>query len=203
MKTKYLEKIGNYTIIRFIADAAADSEAAKEKIASLITPEMNEEDVQRLYMENLVYAKVGQEAELIDDAEGDQIRQKLDTKGENRLLLDNGKFIADYRGVEYWINKKGKWKKETIDEIGVSLSTHAVLQKDLSGEQQEEIFLQQRAEQIAAMMPEEKEKARQSELDALADEADRLARRAQIQSQVFDPKTWYEERVKEVNAKYA
>jgi hypothetical protein len=203
MKIKYMEKIGGYTIIRFITDAAVDPEKTKQKIEPMIKPDMTEQDIQRLYMKNLVYAKTGPEAELIDDDAGKIIQKKLDEKGINRQLLDNGEYVADFRGAEYWGNKKGKWEKGEIESIGVPLPSNAVLSENLTQEQQAEIAAQQRAEQIAAMSPQDRAKAEQAELDALADEAARLEKRAEIQGKKFDPNAWYGKQAAAVQAKYA
>jgi len=202
MKIKYKEKIGEYTVIWFITDAVVDPEATKDKIESLITSEMTEADIEQLYMANLVYAKVGPEADLLENSVGEAIQQKLNNKGENQLLLDNGEYVDNYCGVEYWILKSGKWAKEKIENIGIALPSGAVLPDQLTGEQQAEIYAQQEAERIAAMPPEEKATAKQAALDALADEADRLDRRAKIQNQIFDPILWYRERADAVEAKY-
>jgi len=53
------------------------------------------------------------------------------------------------------------------------------------------------------MTPEEKAAAKQAALDALADEADRLDRRAKIQQQAFDPVAWYREHSSTIEEKYS
>jgi hypothetical protein len=205
MKAKYKETIDGHTVVMFIANAAADPERTKRKIAPMVKPDMSGQDIERLCMENLAYAKAGPEAELIEDKAAGQIQVKLDKKGANRLLLENGGYIADYRGVECWSrNKKpGGWAKEKIEKTGIELPASAVMQENLSQEQNAEIAAQQRAKQIAALPPEERAKAEQAELDALADEAARLEKRAEIQGEPFDPKAWFREQIMAVEVKYA
>ena len=85
MKVLYKEKIGNKTIIRFIADAVVDNEETKKRVSALIKPGMTEKEIENLYNENLVYAKVGQEADLIDDDLAGRLQSKLDEMGEHKL----------------------------------------------------------------------------------------------------------------------
>jgi len=203
MKVRYKVKIGDYTIVTHVADAAVDPERTKEKIAPMIKPEMNDDDIKRLFNENLVYANVGPEADLVSDETGSQVQDKLDEAGKHRRLLVSGEYIVDHRCCEYWIKKSGKWANEKIEEIGVELPEGAVLQEDFTPEQQEEIADWQETERIAGMSLEEKAAAKQSALDALADEADRLDRRSKIQEQAFDPIIWYKERARFIEAKYA
>jgi hypothetical protein len=204
MKAKYTQIIDRQPIVTAVQKISPDPEATKRKITPMIKPGMKEKDIERLYNENPVY-RVGQEAELISDEEGDQVQEKLKKRGMNRLLHKNGKYVVDYRNIEYWRNNKksGKWLKEKIEHIEIELPADAVLQENLTQEQQEEIAAQKRAEEIAAMTPEKKAEMEKAELDAVADEADRLARRAEIQGKTFDPKAWYKEQVKSVIAKFA
>ena len=83
------------------------------------------------------------------------------------------------------------------------LPSGAVLQENLTPEQQKEIAEQQEAARIVAMSDEDKEKVKQAALDALADEADKQARRAEIQKKAFDPIAWYSERAGAIEVKYS
>jgi len=174
MKVKYKEKIGEHTIVRFIGDAVIDSAKTMAKIKALITPETNEADVQRLYMDNLVYAKTGEEAELISDEVGEQLQTKLGAMGKDKKLLTSGEYIDDYRDVEYWIKSAKGWTKEKIEEIGVSLPAGAVLQENLTREQQQEISAQQEEERVAALTPEQKAEEQRRKIQARFAEIDRL-----------------------------
>ena len=203
MKVRYKEKIGSYVIIRFIADAPVDVEETKRKIADMITPEMTEEDAQQLYMDNLIYAKVGDEGELIDDHLGEQDQKKLDEAGEHRLLLESGEYISDYLGTEYWIKKSGKWLQERIEGIGIALPKGAVLQEDIAAWQQAEISAQQEAERIAALPPGEKEEEKKARLHALAREAIQKAEEAELLEEAFDKLSWLKPKRAEVEALYA
>jgi hypothetical protein len=100
MKACYKEIIDGYSVIRFITDATVDPEKTKRKIKSMITKGMSEADIENLYMKNLVYA-ITPEAELLEDKIANPIQHRFDNKEPNQLLLDNGEYIADNRGVEY------------------------------------------------------------------------------------------------------
>ena len=202
MKVVYKEKIGNYVIIRFIANAAVDSEKTKEKIAPMITSEMTEEDVEKLYMANLVYAAVGPEAELVDVKTGEELQKKFLERGPNQLLLDGGEYIADYRGVEYWLKNRGEWKRETIEEIGVEVPAGAVLQETLSQELKAEIAVQQEEERLAKLTPEQLTSEEEYAIAAALREVAILKGEAEIEEKPFDAKEEFRQRKEKIQAKY-
>jgi len=203
MKVIFKREVGNYSIIVNVADAPVDTVKTNQKIEPMITPDMTGSDVERLYMGNLVCANYGSEADVVDDSVGEIIQKKLDARGENRQLLDSGEYIDDYRGAEYYTKQTGRWCKDKIEEIGIKFAHGEIPVAELTPEIQAEINAQHEEEKIAAMAPEEKEIAKQAALDALADEADRQARRAEIQKRKFDPSAWYTERASVIEQKYA
>jgi len=178
MRVKYNEKIGIYTIIRFITDITWDPVKTGKKIKSMITPEMTEEDKKRLYMDNLEPADYGSEAEVIEDDEAEIIKQKLDSMGENKKLLDkddNGdyEYIDDYRDTEYWIRLADAWTKEKVEEIGQTLPGGAILQENLTPEYQEEIRIQQEEERLAALTPKQRAEEGKRKIEAQLAKFDR------------------------------
>jgi len=203
MKAMFKVQIGDYSIIQNIADAAVDAVRTQKGIKSLLKPEMTKEDRERLYMENLVYANVGPETELIDDNMAKELQQKLDTKEEHSLLLSNGDYLPNFYDVEYWNKKNGKWVKSKIDEIGIAPPKAAVLLDKLSREQQEEINAQQEEERIANLTPEKKEEEKDARLHALAREALNKAEEAELLGQVFDKKAWVSSKIQNVERMYA
>ena len=202
MKAAYKANIGIYTIYTHVADVQPDQEATKRKIAPLVRPEMTDEEYAELFNANLVPAMYGPEADVVSDERGGEIQRGIGEAGKHRKFLTDGGYVADHRCCEYWIKRSGKWAKEKIEEIGVELPGGAVLQEDLTPEQREEIAGQQEAERIAAMPPEDREKAEEAALNALADEADRLERRYKIQGKPFDAKAYYGEGAKKIGEKY-
>jgi len=143
-------------------------------------------------MDNLVYAKVGPEAELIADSVADHIRQKLDAKGENRLLLDNGEYIADYRGTEYYVKQAGRWCKEKIDSIGIALDHGEIPVSEITPEIQAEISAQQETERIAGLTLEKKTEEKNNRLRALAREAVMKAEESELLGEAFDRHAWFQ-----------
>ena len=157
----------------------------------------------RLYMENPVYFPCGPGHHCLADGEYETLKAKFDALGEHERLTLSGEVIADNRGVEYRRKDGGKWIQGKIENIGEKLPAKAVIADKLTPEQQQEISAQEEAERIAAMSAEDKAQAKQAALDALADEADRLDRRAKIQGKEFDPVAYYNERTGAIETKYA
>jgi len=202
MKALYKDKIGEYNIVLFITDVPIDTEATNVKIEPMKKPGMTKEEIDRLFMDNLQPSKFGPEADIVEDSVAIKIQRKLDARGENCLLLVGGDYIADYRGAEYWIKESGKWEKERIEDVGIGLPVGAVLQENLSKEQQEEIFGQQEAERIAGLSPEEKAKEKSSRLHAIARETIMKAEEAELLGEMFDKQVWLQSEKVEIEKLY-
>ena len=203
MKVCYKQKIDGHVCVRFIANAAVDTEKTKEKIEPLITRNMSDKEIDDLYMDNLVYASIGPEGELINEETATQIQAKLDELGESQLLLDNGKYIEDFRNTEYFIKKAGEWKKEKIESLGVSLPKGAILEKDLSKEQQEEMSAQTERERISGLSPEERIKEKKQRLLIFAREANQMEKDSELLEEKFDKKAWFDLQRAKVEKEYA
>jgi len=213
MKVKFKEKSGDYTIVRFIRDAVVDTVATNAAIAAnFFTPEMKQQEKDRILRENyeqgnFVYAGYGEEADLVEDNEGEQIQQALSGLEKNQLLLDAGRNvgqkIADYRGVEYNIKKSGEWKKERIEEIGLSLPKGAILQENLTREQQIEMSEQQETKRIAGLSAEQKEEEKETRLRAAAREALNRAQEEELLGKTFDKQAFLQPKKAEIELLYA
>jgi len=166
MKLRYKEKVGEYDIVRFVRDAVIDSQKTMKKIEALISPEMSEADIKRLFNDNLEFAQPGGEADLIEDAEGEQTSEMLAAMDSNKRLLTSLEYIDDHRGVEYWHKPAGTWLKETVEEIGVALPSDAIKQENLDSEQQLEIREQQEAERFAALTPKQQAEETKRKVEA-------------------------------------
>jgi len=203
MQVMYKQEIDGYTIIRFIANAVDDPEATKAKILPMMTDEMTKEEIEALYEENKVFSIVGPEAELIEDSVGIEKQRKLDTAGKHRLLLVSGEYISNFKDVEYWSHKTGKWQKEKINNLGENLPADAVLQEDLTEEQQKEINFQNEQDRIASLTPDEKTKEKEAKLFAIAREAISRHDEAELLGLPFDKIAWITPRRSEIEAQYA
>ena len=203
MKNIHKRKIGSHVCIIFISKTSNDSEETKRKIESMITEDMTEEDVKRLYMENREPSKHGKELETVDDEIADQLQQKLDAMGKNQLLLENGEYIDNYLGTEYWIKISSKWVQKKIEDTGIILPLGAVLQENLTAEQQKEISIQNEAERIAGLTPEEKAKEKKDRLHALAREAIMMEEEAELLDEQFDKRAWMLPMKQEIERLYA
>lgn len=196
--------ISGRTFIINIDDAVVDSEKTKQKIASFITDEMTEEDIENLFNENHVYSLVGPEAEIIDDEKGSQIKEKLDAKGVHQLLEDiSFQYVANNRGTEYLIKKTGRWTKEKIEDIGIDLPEGAIILEELTPEQKQEVSAQEEEERISALTPEEKATEKRNRLHALAREAINKEQEAAILEEPFDRMAWLQPQKQEIERLFA
>jgi hypothetical protein len=143
----------------------------------------------------------------VTDAEAAVIEGQLASLADHQVLAKtpdkNGQIVPDFLDVEYQIKRNSRWEKEKMTECGVALPLGAVMRENLTEAQNKEIREQEEADRLSALTPEQKAAEKQSALDALADEADRLARRAQIQGTEFDPVAYYNEKAPAIEAKYA
>ncbi|MDR0758645.1 MAG: hypothetical protein LBF74_00835 [Treponema sp.] len=157
----------------------------------------------RLYEEAAVYCLPGTGQKILSEAEEADLIAKWAELQPHEALTMEGEVIPDYRGTEYHLKTAGVWSKVKIEDIGVPLPEGVVLPDDLTPTQREEIAAQQEADRLAALTPEQRETEKQGRLDTVADEADRLFRRSQIQGREFDTAAYYAEKSAEIEAKYA
>ncbi|MDR1287993.1 MAG: hypothetical protein LBK08_10325 [Treponema sp.] len=187
---------------------AAEWHAAHARIPALeeeLKPLLDAYEKKReaLFMENPAYFLPGPGAVQASDEEAAPLEAKLAALKEHEKLTLEGEVIPDYRGVEYWQKTGGVWVKTKIEDIGIGLPGDAILPGSLSEAVLTEIAAQEEAARIAGLTPEQKAAGKQASLDALADEAARLEKRAQIQGNDFDAAAWYGEHKTAVEAKYA
>jgi hypothetical protein len=181
-------------IIRGFSDPAVDPVETDKKVAQ-IRHSFPNAPLEKLYADNAVYSDPGFDTRALEEA--------FLSLGENETLTADGEVIPDFRGVEYWEKTSGRWEKLKIELADVPLPAGAVLPDDLTPEQRQEIGAQQEADRIATLTPEQRDAELEARLDALADEASQLEKRAQIQGKPFDAAAWYQEKSPEITAKYA
>jgi hypothetical protein len=200
-----LEEIDGHTIISGFDVCPIDPEATKVAVEKQIAknPALAEGDMETLFETYTAYSIVGPGRKCLTEAEHAEHKAKFDALREHERLTEGLAILPDYRGVEYWRQSGGRWGKAKIEQLGVAMPDGAVLDKDLSPEQRGEITAQQESDRVAGLSGEQKAAEKQARLDAAADEADRLSRRAQIQSKAFDAAAWYGEKAAEIEAKYA
>jgi hypothetical protein len=169
-------------------------------------PNAKADEIERLFEEHKQYAPLQKNEKPLQDNTCHQLQEKLTSLGKHEILLTDGTIIPNYNGNEYWKKKDGRWIKDKIQNIGMPIPAGAILVDELNSEQYaeqyQEITKQTENERIAGLTKEEVAKELQSALDALADEAARLEKRAQIQRNVFDPVAWYEEEKQKIQEKY-
>jgi hypothetical protein len=211
----YIE-IDGYQVFSSANDASADPEATKIKIAEKLGIEKedvpNLDNYEELFEENRTPFEPGANQVNMEDSEAAPLVEKAKELNENQKLLMNGEIIPFYIGAEYYRQENGKWEKFKIEHAGEEPA--GPLPDELTPEQKEEIKTQEEEAQkiktreeerrrICCMSPEERAEALQNELDALADEAAKLEKRAQIQGKDFNPIAWYQEHAAAVREKYS
>ena len=205
MKVVGYREIDGYKIVTTINDRSVDSEATKKEIARHAGVPVDKifqhlPNYRELFHRHKVFFDPGPNQQIIEDAQADQLIHALNSLQPKHLLLINGEIIPNYVDTEYWIKLEDKWEKRKIEHIGEDLE--GILPENLTQEQQEEIRTQEEEKRICCMTPEERAEALVRELDALADEAARLEKRAQIQQKEFDPIAWYQDGEVRLHEKY-
>jgi hypothetical protein len=155
-----------------------------------------------LYEECAIYFPASEGAKILSEAEEADLVPKRAALKEHEALTLSGDIIPDWRGTEYHLKTGGTWEKAKMEHINEELPEGAALPDGLTADQRAEIAAQGETERIAALSPEEKEAEKQARLDAAADEADRLERRARIQQADFDSSAYYAEKKAEIEAAY-
>lgn len=205
MKVIGFLEIDEYKIITAIEEVSADPEATKAEIAKQENIDIDSvvelDNYEELFERYKVPFHLKPNQIRLDDPDAEILEEKKAGLNQNQLLLVTGEILANYVGTEYWRQVNGKWEKQKIERLGEEPA--GPTQEELSPEQQEEIRAQEEESRICCMSPEERAEALQRELDALADEAARLEKRAQIQGNVFDTAAWYQEHAAAVREKYS
>jgi hypothetical protein len=215
MKVIGFIEIGGYQIFTSAKEASADPEATKAEIAKQegidIDQVLELDNYEELFEKKKIYFRPGPNQINMEDPEADPLIEKFKSLNENQLLTLTGQIIPNYIDTEYYAQENGKWKKIKIEHVGEIPC--GPKREELAPEQLEEIRAQEETERkikmqeeerqrICCMTPEERAEALQRELDALADEAAKLEKRAHIQGNDFDPVAWYQEHSTAVRNKY-
>jgi len=199
----FRKTIGNYTLIRDITPAEVDAIRTFRKIDAKIKPDMTESEIQQLYMDNREYAGVGAEGTRVRAKTAKPLIKKLKEAGENRLLLENGEYIVNYHGKEYWTNENNVWKKEKVEGIGIAIPNNAIFDTDLTEKQRKEIADQTEKERIANLSSEERQKEKRGRLLSVFHTAKTKAEEAEFLGEEFDKEAWLREQKDEIERIYA
>jgi hypothetical protein len=130
------------------------------------------------------------------------------SKANTAVKLD-GTTVDDFRGTTYWTaTKKGVWSAATIDKLGDTVPSGAILDADLTADQKTEIAAQTETERLAALSD------AQRLAEATAAKAAALAESVQTQSAeliagkdsataLADAQAQYKAALSEINSKYS
>jgi hypothetical protein len=212
-KLKRIEELDGYIIIRGYEDCPFNPEETKAAVAAAVkkNPALKEMGLEELIEKHRVcFDNVGPGKKLFADSDYGVLEEKFDTLEENQLLTEALQVIPDLRGVEYWQKEASRWTHVKIVKIGEDVPKKgAVLPDKLTAEQREEIAVQERADRIAALSPDEKDAEKQAQIKAVFKEALARKQEAELEAEVndtpmaFDSVAWARERKTEIEAQYA
>jgi hypothetical protein len=198
--------IDGYDIVSAVVKATANPAETIKEIATVlnISPQQVtlHPSFDQLFEQYASYFPVKPGEKVLTSIEAANLKSNLARATDHEALTLTGELIPDQRGMEYHIKTAGAWARAQVDHIGDPLPDGAVLPDDLTAGQRAEIAAQAEAERIAALTLEQKDAEKQAALDAAADEAARLEKRAQIQGKDFDPAAYYAVHQAEIEAKY-
>ena len=215
MKVIGFIEIDEYKIFSSANEVSADPEATKAKIAEKLGIDIDDvpylDNYEELFEENKEPFGPGANQVNMEDSDAAPLIEKSKELKEHQKLLLSGEIIPYFVGTDYYRKVNGKWEKRKIERAGES--PDGLLKEELTQEQLEEIrtqeaeaqkirVLEEERRRICSMSTEERSENLKQELDALADEAAKLEKRAQIQGNDFNPISWYQERSAAVREKY-
>jgi hypothetical protein len=203
MKIKRTKKVDDYIIIVNVTDRTIDPSATEGKIAPFIKEETTDEELMKLINENLEYAPLEADENLVSDEEGDALQEKLSDLGEKEFLADDESIIKDYRGVKYWKKDGSRWVIDEVKKIGTTVPMGGVIESALTNEQQKEIATQKENERIAGLTLEQKMAEKEANITSVLNEARIKKENAEIAEEEFDAKLWFKTKKAEIEEKYA
>jgi hypothetical protein len=207
-----LEEIDGYSVICGFDVCPFDPEATKAVVEEQIrqNPNLAQTNLETLFATYAVYS-VNPEAgqKLVSEDEYTDHKARLDTLEEHQCLTEDLETISDFRNVKYWQKLDGRWGEHKIEHLDETVPVDAILPDALNAALREEIAVQERADRIAALSPEEKESEKQAQIKAVIHEAVIKKQEAEIEAGVnetsltFDPVAWVREQKREIEALYA
>jgi hypothetical protein len=207
-----IEEIDGYSIIRGFDTCPVNPEATKAAVERQIAenPALANTDLETLFETYVVYSmNLGPGRKCVTEAEYDEHKSKFDALQEHQLLAKELEIIPDFRNTEYWKKSGGRWGKIKSAHIGEVVPANAVLPDALTEAQRAEIAAQERADRIAALSPEDREKEKQAQIKAVIHEAAIKKQEAELEAGVndtlltFDSVAWARGRKEEIEALYA
>jgi hypothetical protein len=207
-----LEEVDGYSLIRGFDVCPVDPEATKAAVKEQISknPDLAQGDLGTLFETYAVQSvNTGPGRKAIDEDDGVAHKEKFEALGEHRRLTKDLETITDFRDSEYWQKQDGRWEKTKIELIGEIIPSDAFVADTLTAAQRAEIAVQEKADRIAALSPEDKAAEKQAQIKAVIHEAVIKKQEAELEAEVndtpltFDSVAWARERKSEIEAIYA
>jgi len=155
----------------------------------------------QLIKDNAIYfqPKVGEN--IIDESTYNSLIEK--NPGQYGKLCSDGTIISDYRNEICYLKIDNRWSKVSF-QLGEDIG-NAILQKDLTPEQKQEIEDQAESERISALSASNRLKEKQVMINSLAYQANGKRGKLEIQGDknaLSKAKTWYNEQMVIIDEKY-
>jgi hypothetical protein len=207
-----LEEVDGYSLIRGFDVCPVDPEATKAAVKEQIgkNPALAQGDLGTLFETYAVQSgNTGPGRKAIGEDDGAVHKEKFEALGEYRRLTEGLETITNFRDSEYWQKQAGRWIKTKIECLGEIIPSDAFVSDTLTAAQRAEIAMQEKADRIAALSPEDKAAEKQAQIKAVIHEAVIKKQEAELEAEVndtpltFDSVAWARERKSEIEAIYA
>lgn len=134
---------------------------------------------------------------IIDGEKETEIDNKLKSLKERERLDLDGNIIPDNRHLTEYKKVNGKWTERKIDKLG-----EVPVKTELTQPEQEEYFKDMEKELISKLSPAQIAERKESELDALAQDAVMKKQVATLRGKTFDEVKYFNDKQSDINKKY-
>jgi hypothetical protein len=201
---KRIVTIDGYKVVRAVYPRTIDPRATEDFVNKKFEGmTLSQEEINQAYDENVVYSDILDNEEVITRDEYLELSEKIKNLEEKKLIISDGTIVQDNRDLEYWITKNGKWSQKKIEHIGEEFPEGAVLDKNLTSEQRQEIAIQKETDRMAALTPEQKALEKENAINNAKSAARIRKEEAEIADEEFNAKAWFQQMKAEIEAKYA
>lgn len=159
MYTVITQELDGFSVVAGFSFAVIDPAETTKKIEQAINDDSSLLGVKMdvLLKKYAVYFRPKRGETIISSDEFNRLYSIYSKLTTNQLLTESGEVIDNYKGVEYWLENSGCWKKFTIEKIGFRPPDGAKYEIQLTNEEKQQIEEQIDRERILKLTKEEKE----------------------------------------------
>jgi hypothetical protein len=141
---------------------------------------------------------------IVTDEEAAEYVQLIRDAHRAVVLLEK-KYALDYRGLNYWHKKDGRWDNFTVEKLGETPPDYYYTRATLTDEMVSEIRQQVKDDQISEMDPEQKKRSKEKDEEIAAEQAVFLRSKLEIKGDP-DPmggsRDWYKQELERIEDRY-